>query len=416
MSNPGYHPLESERLKELKSYEILDTPPEKSYDDFTFLASHLLDMPIAVISLVDEKRQWFKSVIGLTATETPREISFCGHAILSDASVFVIEDASKAEHFKDNPLVTGGPKIRFYAGAPLVAPNGLPLGTLCVIDSKPRILTKEEIEILATLARQLVTQLILRKMNHSMKENEILILRQQTGLIESQKMAAIGRMAAGIAHEINNPLSIIRGRSEILMGEAETKASVDSKRVRNSSLVVIKSVDRIAKIIRGMRGVTRSSDNDPLKSVPIFEILNDAVELCKIQCDLRRVRLITSVMTEVSTIQCRPEQIAQVLLNLIQNANDHMCESTTPWIRVSFEEFEHQIEISVSDSGTNLSETIRTQAFEPFFTTKDVGQGVGLGLYTSTTIIEAHGGTLTIDPNSHHTRFVMRLPKTQPAT
>src|SRR6185295_4780100 len=133
-------PHESERLGALQRYEVLDTEPEQRFDDLTLLASHICETPIALITLVDAERQWFKSRVGLTTTQTPRAISFCGHAILKD-DVMVVPDVSADPRFADNPLVTGEPHARFYAGAPLVSPGGQALGTLCVIDRVPRDLT-----------------------------------------------------------------------------------------------------------------------------------------------------------------------------------------------------------------------------------------------------------------------------------
>jgi diguanylate cyclase (GGDEF)-like protein len=142
---------EAARLGTLRSLGILDTPPEERFDRITRIAKRLFGVPIALVSLVDENRQWFKSCVGLDASETSREISFCGHAILGD-EIFIIPDAAEDDRFADNPLVVGEPNIRFYAGYPLSAPNGRKLGTLCVIDQQPRKLGNEDVEALKDLA------------------------------------------------------------------------------------------------------------------------------------------------------------------------------------------------------------------------------------------------------------------------
>jgi len=142
---------EAERISELQALHVLDTSPEERFDRISRLASALFDVPIALVSLIDTNRQWFKSCVGIAASETERDISFCGHAILG-TEVFVIEDASKDERFADNPLVTGPPDIRFYAGCPITMPSGNSMGTLCIIDSKPRVFGTEQKSLLQDLA------------------------------------------------------------------------------------------------------------------------------------------------------------------------------------------------------------------------------------------------------------------------
>lgn len=150
---------ESERLRALHDLLLLDTPPDEKFDRVVRFAAEQLDVPIALVSLIDNDRQWFKARHGLDVTETSRDIAFCAHAILQP-ELFVVEDASLDERFADNPLVTSGPMIRFYAGAPLAAPHGERIGTLCVIDQKPRKLGIVEIAVLEAL-RDLVNNAVL---------------------------------------------------------------------------------------------------------------------------------------------------------------------------------------------------------------------------------------------------------------
>src|SRR4051794_16942337 len=142
---------EARRLKVLWQYEVLDTVPEEVFDNLTELAARICEAPIALISLVDERRQWFKARVGTTVNETSRDISFCAHAINQASDLFIVPDASKDERFAKNPLVTSDPKIRFYAGAPLVTPDGYALGTLCVIDKSPRELRPDQKQALTLL-------------------------------------------------------------------------------------------------------------------------------------------------------------------------------------------------------------------------------------------------------------------------
>lgn len=158
MKKPDIPRNEQSRLKSLRSLDILDTPPEERFDRYTRMAKRMFGVPIALVSLVDENRQWFKSCFGLPVRETPRDISFCGHAILGK-EVFVIPDALQDERFADNPLVTEEPHIRFYAGCPLSSLDGSKLGTLCIIDQEPREFTEEDIDTLHDLASMVEQEL-----------------------------------------------------------------------------------------------------------------------------------------------------------------------------------------------------------------------------------------------------------------
>ena len=168
------------RLQKLKGYQVLDTvgsaitigaAAEKEYDDITKLASFICETPIALISLVDKDRQWFKSKVGLNPPELARDIAFCAHTILTD-DVLIVSDSSKDQRFYDNPLTTNSPHIQFYAGAPLITPDGWKIGTLCVIDRKPRELSKEQLSALKTLSQNVVTLLELRLNRQKVKDLE----------------------------------------------------------------------------------------------------------------------------------------------------------------------------------------------------------------------------------------------------
>jgi GAF domain-containing protein len=158
MQAPPIPDNEPDRLAALRELLILDTPPEERLDKIVQFASAEFNVPIALVSLIDSNRQWFKARVGLDACETPREISFCGHAILQP-DILLIPDALADPRFADNPMVTGAPMIRFYAGAPVVLPSGFAIGTLCLIDTQPRTLDQVELTILSSLRDLLVEEL-----------------------------------------------------------------------------------------------------------------------------------------------------------------------------------------------------------------------------------------------------------------
>jgi GAF domain-containing protein len=160
---------EKKRLKVLWQYDVLDTVPEEVFDDLTELAARICEAPIALISLVDEKRQWFKAKVGVSLSETSRDISFCAYAI-TQSDLFIVPDATQDKRFANNPMVTSEPKIRFYAGAPLITPDGHALGTLCVIDKVPRELRPDQKQALRILARHVVSQLELRRRSRELSD------------------------------------------------------------------------------------------------------------------------------------------------------------------------------------------------------------------------------------------------------
>lgn len=191
------HPDEAERLAALRRYEILDTPPEPAFDRIVRLASYVLGTPISLVSLIDESRQWFKARQGLEAEQTPRSMAFCAHAILDD-DVLVVPDARADRRFADNPLVVGEPNIRFYAGAPLRTPEGHRLGTLCVIDRKPRTLDDEKRALLADLSALVVDELELRRVNQvlgdmAMRDALTGALNRRAFLLQAERQFAAAR-------------------------------------------------------------------------------------------------------------------------------------------------------------------------------------------------------------------------------
>jgi len=201
MKVPPHHPDELRRLQALADFDVLDTAPEQALNELTQVAAIVAGTPIALISLVDANRQWFKSRVGLDATETSRDVAFCAHAILEPDKVLVVEDASKDERFADNPLVLGAPHVAFYTGVPLLATDDhLPIGTLCVIDNKPRRLSPEQIEVLQKLAHQVVRQLEARSAAIRLKDSLEQVTKTVTALRESERQLLEAQEVAHLGH------------------------------------------------------------------------------------------------------------------------------------------------------------------------------------------------------------------------
>ena len=198
---------EAERLKALADYNILDTLPKQVFDDLTALAAYICKTPIALISLVNADRQWFKSNAGLKARKTPRDWAFCSHAILQPEDILVVPNTIKDDRFANNPLVKGNPRIRFYAGAPLVTPNGFPVGTLCVIDTVPRVLSYQQLDALRCLTRQAIAQMELIQEVHNRKQAEMEVKQlsltdELTGLHNRRGFFLLAEQQLKIAHRM----------------------------------------------------------------------------------------------------------------------------------------------------------------------------------------------------------------------
>ncbi len=238
---------EDERLRELNAHGLLDGPSNAQLDRIVALAAEILGTPIALISLVDRDRQWFLSRQGLEARETPRDVAFCHHAIRSD-QVFVVADALQDSRFRDNPLVQGDPKIRFYAGAPLIARSGLRLGTLCVIDRQPHLLTPYQKDLLAQLSA-----MAMHEINH-LRQARLCpltgVLTRQALLAEAEQVLQKARSKGTRPVLVTAALAGLR----TLNGEADGARQVDQR------------LERIATVCRGQTGaagvVGRSGDGE----------------------------------------------------------------------------------------------------------------------------------------------------------
>jgi signal transduction histidine kinase/putative methionine-R-sulfoxide reductase with GAF domain len=232
-------------------------------------------------------------------------------------------------------------------------------------------------------------------------------------LLHTSKMSSLGEMSSGIAHEINNPLAIIHGKSHQIRRQIE-KGNPQSSELIKLTHDIDHTVLRISKIIKGLRSFSRDGDQDPFELRSILSLLDDTISFCASRFKHHDIELDFSAVPADLKIHCRPSQISQVLLNLLNNSFDAVQSLSERWIKIGALDETSHISISVTDSGHGIPENIRDKILEPFFTTKEVGKGTGLGLSISLGIIKSHGGTLEIDGNAKNTRFLIRLPKSGP--
>ncbi len=400
MLTPSPHPQEPQRLAALRSYQILDTLPEAVFDDLTKLAAHICDAPMATISLVDQDRQWFKSAIGLGASETSREVSFCGHAILGNG-LMEVPDTLNDKRFADNPLVTDGIKIRFYAGAPLTDESGLPLGTLCVIDSKPRLLSTEQREALNALARLAVHQLEIRKTNLGLQD--LLVKFSGEDPAKKERLVALGQLSSGVAHEINNPLTIIAGMVEVLGLKIRREQNVDHE------LAALKTATaRVAQVVTGLRNFAQQRTLKSTRPLAMQELIEKLSHRFEPMLQSTGVT-IQWPKEDLARVNVDEAQIFMAIEHVIKNAVEAAANSTDRIVKVETRVDEGFWVLRCTDSGTGIDSSHLQRLFEPFFTTKPTGMGQGLGLSVTRGIVMAHGGSVEL-AQQHPTVFEIRLP------
>lgn len=403
---------EKARLEILRQLQLLDSSQEVAYDELTKLAATICDCPISVISLIDENRQWFKSRFNIAASETPRADSFCAYTILEPEILEVI-NPQQDQRFNQMAAVTGPLHLRFYAGVPITFQNGINLGAICVIDSKPHAeLTTFQIEALKGLA-QLATKLIDgRKSLIDLQVMSKAMIQAEKHLAHSEQMKALAEMTGGVAHEINSPLSVIKMTLENLKDSMLSDLSTSGKIIEQFRRLD-KATERIQNLTRGLMTYSRDSRKDSPSESLFKNVIADTLEFAKDRLQKSGAQLIIADFDPDITMQCNPVEISQVLLNLVHNASDAVKALPEKWIRINLVETASEIELSVTDSGLGIPDNIAEAMFQPFFTTKKINHGTGLGLSICRGIIERHHGTIEIDRSCTNTRFVVRLPKHQ---
>ena len=408
---PAPIPLdEKDRLKSLDAYGVLDTLFEETFDELTRLASEICNTPIALVSLVAEDRQWFKSRHGLDAAETPRGLAFCGYTVLQD-DLFIVPDASQDERFSDNPLVTHDPGIRFYAGAPIQGREGLRLGSLCVIDRVPRNLTDSQKSALRTLCRQVEAQLELRRLAKDFSEEKRKVMAQRDRLSDLQKKRA--ELMSFIAHDLQNPLASILPNARYLHEQPEL--SKDSQEVVADILSAAATMEgRVLNLL----DVSNAEDGRvPLRaeSVSALELLTGVARESSGRADARGQTVQVVDVPSGLALHADPMLLRRVVENLVANALKYAPANTQVTLEAQSME-DGSAELRVLDEGPGIPKDVREAVFQKHTRLerdlqRDRGVSRGLGLTFCKMAVEAHGGRIWVDDRRPTgSVFRVRLP------
>jgi signal transduction histidine kinase/CheY-like chemotaxis protein len=399
---------ETVRLEALLQCSILDSGPEQAFDDLTTLSARLIRAPVAVLSLVDEARQWFKSRVGTDLAETPRSQAFCAYAILGDEPL-VVEDASLDPRFSDNPLVTGAPGIRFYAGAPLRLSTGEALGTLCVIDTEPRTITSDELETLEALARQAIARLELRRRTFQL---------ERARSLAEESARAKSMFLANMSHEFRTPLGAIIGFSDVLRDHLDGAESA-----RDAAGAIRRNAEHLLEIVDDVIDASRLESRVVRVAAEPCEPCEIAAEVCRAFQAVATDRGVSLTFERPAGPRARivsdPLKIRHVLTKLIENAV-RFTERGGVTVRVremSAVEHAPMISIEVEDTGVGMTPEALESAFDAFsqadLSLSRSHGGAGLGLTIARRYAEAMSGSL--DARSTPGRgsvFTLSLPAT----
>lgn len=371
--NAPLPPNEAERLSALRATGLLDSPEERDYDELVELASIVCGMPMALVSLVDGERQWFKARVGMKASETPRDVAFCAHAILDPDEVFEVPNAREDGRFSANPLVTGAPGLGSYFGVPLRAPSGHALGTLCVLDREPRELDAQALRALRILARQV----------------EKLIELRETSDRALAASRAKSRFLATMSHEIRTPLHGLVGALDVAIaraGDAVDPGLVDAQRGARHLHRMLTSVLDLSKADAG------AIDLAP-RPTDLARLVRDVA--ATFDGAARGKGLVLEVRAEdVGHAQVDGTRLSQVLFNLVDNAIKFTDAGS---VRLFVEcADEGRARFSVSDTGIGIEPAARARIFERFEQETADREGTGLGLALARELVARMGGTLAL--------------------
>lgn len=380
---------EAERLAALQSYAILDTLPEERFDRLTRLVSRELNVPISAVSLVDSHRQWFKSAVGLDATETPRDIAFCDHAIRSD-DVLVVEDATLDTRFLCNPLVTCAPNIRFYAGAPLTTEAGFRLGTLCAIDSQPRKLSERERLLLQDLASIAVDELELGISHARQREHAEEMIELNERVLRANEQ--LKQFAFVASHDLQEPIRMVSAYSALIMDRYADRLDDDG----NEFLGFVRDgADRMSQLVEDLlryaRATSRSGKPAPTETAAVFDQALHNLALAIQESGAKITR------EDLPIVKADPTLVSQLFTNLLANAIKFSGDSA-PRVHVTAQAQGDSWRFEFRDWGIGVPADKAQRIFEPFqrLHSRKEYEGTGLGLSVCQSIVAAHGGSIEV--------------------
>ena len=384
MSPLPLNKTEEDRLTALESYQIFDSGEEEDFDALSTLVSVICQIPVALITFINEKQQWFKSHHGTDLTEIQRELSFCTHAIASSADIMIIPDARLDERFADNPMVTGPTKFVFYAGVPLINEDGYALGTLCVFDQQARNLSEDQIKALKTLARQVVDKIELRR------KVQVLEMTNQK-LLNSN--AIIQEFASMAAHDIKNPLSSILLTSQALKMRHEKIKDDGCLRLVN---INISAAETLLELVDEMVAYSKSPSL-LLEKKQSFELNNVILKLLEQITIPENIKII--LPQEKHHIRLSLIAFEQIMINLLSSAM-HYHKKYKGTIKIRFEEDEDFYRFEIEHNGIGIAEQCQEKIPDNNFTlnTRDRldNKGYGIGLSTVKDLITTLKGTIYV--------------------
>ena len=376
------HPNNAKRLDALRSYRLLDTPRSAEFDEIVELVTALCDVPISLISLIDEDRQWFLAEVGTGLRSTPLSVSVCAHAILQD-DFFEVSDLSRDARFSDNPFVTDDPNLRFYAGVLLRSNDGLPLGTLCALDVTERAFTPEQKQILEVLARRVSAEFELRRYGRqlvSLADKLDRTLRDREAIIDV------------VAHDLRSPLSTVALTAEMIeRGLLCDRQDVLAERLLLGSRRMHRLVDDLLDFSSMRDGVLSNRSRE----VDIGSLLAAAVELKRVTATAKTVAVDLVIDPEIGAASWDADRITQVISNLVGNALKFTASGRK--VTVSAAADGANIVIHVVDTGEGIAADQISTIFEPFVQGDAADdRGIGLGMALVKGIVESHAGTISV--------------------